>query len=116
MPNLSHADPSRSAALDQRLPLLRSQLRTQRQFRLDQLAALEAQPHPLDEVSQALTDAAISVLTDIDIALMHIDLGDYGHCRQCLVAEIPLEWLMILPTAALCPDCLNAAIGPDPSR
>jgi DnaK suppressor protein len=116
MPNLSHADPSRSGPLDERLPVLRAQLLSQRQFRLDQLAALGARPHhdrpePLDEVSEALMDAARSVLADIDTALLHIDLGDYGYCRQCLVAEIPVEWLTILPTAALCPDCLNASIS-----
>jgi len=110
MPNLSHADQMRNPALDQRLPALRATLLAQRRFRIDQLATLHDQPHvgPLDEITEALTEAAIAVLADIETALRHIERGDYGRCQQCLTGEIPVEWLAVLPTASLCPDCLQA--------
>jgi RNA polymerase-binding transcription factor DksA len=114
VPYLTHsAVPTGNAALEQRLPMLRARLLGQREFRIDQLAALYARPvmtrsEPMDEVYEALIEAAEAVLADINTALGHIDQGDYGRCRQCLTAEIPLEWLAILPTAAFCPDCLQA--------
>jgi RNA polymerase-binding transcription factor DksA len=114
MPYLTHsAGPTGNAALERRLPILRARLISQREFRIDQLAALYARPamartQPIDEVYEALIEAAEAVLADINTALGHIEQGDYGRCRQCLTAEIPIEWLAILPTAAFCPDCLQA--------
>jgi len=108
MPDLFPAVPTHSTMLDERLPALRARLLAQRQFRLDQLATLDAATEPHDEIDQALHDAARSVLADIETALGHIARGDYGRCQSCLTAEIPIEWLAVLPTAALCPDCLQA--------
>jgi RNA polymerase-binding transcription factor DksA len=98
------------ATLDERLPTLRATLLAQRGFRLDQLAALRARPQsePPDEVIDALTEAAETVLADIETALAQIERGDYGRCQQCRSGEIPVEWLAVLPTASLCPDCLQA--------
>ena len=44
---------------------------------------------------------------DVDLALEHMDRGEYGLCRECgeAIAEARLE---IQPTARLCIDCAAA--------
>jgi RNA polymerase-binding transcription factor DksA len=82
-------------------------LHEERLFRLEQLAALDAEP-PLSErhedVRRALRIAAGSALDEIDAALQRIAEGRYGvcvHCEQVIAAER----LDVLPATPLCMGC-----------
>lgn len=107
---------------------LRSVLEDQRQFRLDQLAQLDAQHgqartemvgrhlDDLDasadrartEVSEVLAAAALHALDDINAALARMDSGTYGRCERCR-ADIPQDRLLAVPQARLCMTCQRRA-------
>lgn len=85
-------------------------LEQQREFRLDQLAALR-RPHsrsPLRgghrEIRVALTVGAETALADVLAALRRMDEGRYGVCERCQ-RGIDVERLEVLPQAALCLPC-----------
>ena len=85
----------------------RQRLEEERRFRLDQLAALEAESCPTaphESVQHALLIAASTALDEIDAALDRMRSGHYGRCVTCS-AELPSERLEVLPMAALCMAC-----------
>jgi RNA polymerase-binding transcription factor DksA len=89
------------------LPALRARLEEQRQFRLEQLAALAEPTLDADghrEVAEVLAAGARQALADIETALERIGTGRYGTCLRC-GAPIPLERLDIIPETGLCVDC-----------
>jgi RNA polymerase-binding transcription factor DksA len=107
---------------------LRAALEEQRQFRLDQLAQLDAQQgeartelagryvDELDasadrartEVDEVLAAAAMRALEDITTALARMDSGTYGRCERCQ-RDIPPDRLLAVPQARLCLDCQRRA-------
>jgi RNA polymerase-binding transcription factor DksA len=85
----------------------RRRLEEERRFRVDQLAALEAESCPTtphESVHRALLIAASTALDEIDAALDRLSSGRYGRCVTCS-AELPAERLDVLPMAALCMAC-----------
>jgi DnaK suppressor protein len=92
------------------LAQLRAMLEEQRDFRLDQLAALRRPQvrHRLGggsrEISVVLTVGAENALNDVAAALRRMDEGTYGRCARCS-ATIGIERLEILPQAAICMMC-----------
>jgi DnaK suppressor protein len=84
----------------------RRRLEEERRFRVDQLAALEAESCPTthESVQRALFIAATTALDEIDAALDRLSSGRYGRCVTCS-AELPAERLDVLPMAALCMPC-----------
>ncbi|WP_157528055.1 TraR/DksA C4-type zinc finger protein [Nocardia sp. NRRL S-836] len=91
------------------LPALKERLERERAFRIEQLAELDAsasQPgdHALREVTDQITAAARIALTDIEIALLRIDIGSYGRCQTCH-ADIPFRLLEAIPQLRRCPAC-----------
>lgn len=82
-------------------------LHDERRFRVEQLAALEAETpssHRHEIVNRARHIAAATALRQIDAALMRMDQGGYGRCVKCL-QPMPAERLDALPMAALCTPC-----------
>ncbi len=96
-------------------------LQEDRRFRVEQLAALAAQPpggHRRASVDEALRIAATSILGEIDAALARMDAGCYGTCVAC-GEFLPAHRLDTLPMAPLCMPChyteQNGRAGnPDP--
>jgi DnaK suppressor protein len=117
------------------LPALRARLEEQRQFRVEQIAALAggdpgqspAAPEGAadaahSQVTAALLAGARQALADIDTALYRINNGEYGTCLECR-APIDMQRLRTLPQTALCADCHRArasrpdrGAGSDPAR
>ena len=115
------------------LPALRARLEEQRQFRIEQIAALaggDPGPQPAgtggtidaahSQDTAALLTGARQALTDIDTALYRIHNGEYGKCLEC-GAPIDMQRLRTLPQTALCADCHRARAsrpdrGTDPAR
>ena len=95
------------------LAQLRVMLEEQRDFRLDQLAALRRPNvrHRLGggsrEISVVLTVGAETALNEVLAALRRMDEGTYGRCEQCS-STIGLERLEILPQTAICMTCQRA--------
>lgn len=82
-------------------------LHDERRFRVEQLAALEAESAPSqrhESVNRALHIAAATTLREIDAALMRMDQGRYGRCVKCS-RPMPAERLDVLPMADLCMPC-----------
>lgn len=97
------------------LPGLRTVLSQLREFRLQQLAELDAEldatATPLTladtarrEVTLELAAAARHALADIGEALSLLAAGHYGRCRGC-GAEIPIQLLQTIPTTRWCLNC-----------
>ena len=82
-------------------------LHDERRFRVEQIAALEAE-HPSgrrrESVNRELRLAAATTLREIDAALKRMDEGRYGRCVTCS-QTMPAERLDAVPTAALCMPC-----------
>ena len=79
----------------------------EREFRLEQTAALErelADDPRHDDVRRALRIAAHGVLSEVEAALDRLERGVYGDCAGCGRA-IPAERLDVLPMVALCMRC-----------
>ena len=57
-----------------------------------------------DEVLDALDDAGIRELHQINAALLRLDNGNFGTCVSC-GTEIPIARLQVLPYADRCIDC-----------
>jgi RNA polymerase-binding transcription factor DksA len=114
------------------LPALRARLEEQRQFRIEQIAALSGGDAPdstpptggaaiapaadsaHSQVTAALLIGARQALADIETALYRILNGQYGTCLQC-GAPIDMPRLRTLPQTALCADChrtRTAGTGP----
>jgi DnaK suppressor protein len=111
-------------ALTSRLPALRAALEQQRRFRREQLAMLDANGgtqecaaragstdsrdqeavQAMREVDGLVADGARRALADIELALVRMDTGRYGHCRSC-GARIPLVVLEAIPKTTLCLKC-----------
>jgi DnaK suppressor protein len=97
------------------LPGLRTALSQLREFRLQQLAELDAELDgtrtpvtPADtarrEVTVTLAAAARHALADIGEAISLLAAGHYGRCRGC-GAEIPIQLLQTIPTTRWCLTC-----------
>jgi DnaK suppressor protein len=106
---------SRGTALSGgQLLMLRAMLEEQREFRLDQLAALRrTNPRsPLSssnrEITVTLTMAAHAALQDVVDALHRMDEGRFGQCLDC-GGPVEIERLEILPQTALCMACQRGA-------
>ncbi|MGZ3144483.1 TraR/DksA family transcriptional regulator [Lentzea chajnantorensis] len=102
------------------LPALKDRLERERAFRREQLAELDAPPplpgdHALREVTEQITAAARIALTDIEIALLRIDIGSYGRCQTCH-ADIPFRLLEAIPQLRLCPACRHDDTGEQSRR
>ncbi len=92
-----------------RLPQWRTRLLQDRTFRLEQLAALDAEiamdPNlAYDDVVRTLRAGAAATLTAVDDALWRMDRDLYGCCADCST-EISPDRLEVLPMAALCMAC-----------
>ena len=83
----------------------------QRQFRIEQLRALDTAPvgagSPLAEINATLRTGASSALAEVEAALQRIEQGGYGRCVRCQ-QPIATERLEILPMAARCMPCQRA--------
>lgn len=91
------------------LRILRARLEIQRDFRIDQLAALQSmEPNPAgsaqDEIVSSLCSGAASALRQTREALRRLDEHSYGRCTGCGNA-LPIEQLAAVPQAPLCPAC-----------
>ncbi|QIS02291.1 hypothetical protein F5X71_08110 [Nocardia brasiliensis] len=97
------------------LPGLRAALHRLREFRLQQLAELDAEidsaATPVDpadtarrEVTVKMAAGARHALADIGEALALLAAGHYGRCRGC-GAEIPIHLLQTIPTTRWCLTC-----------
>ena len=94
-------------------------LRDERRFRVEQIAALEAEraagQRP-ENVTLALSMAATTALRQIDAALDRMAEGRYGRCVSCAQA-IPDDRLDVLPMTPLCMAChynaQNCAVARD---
>lgn len=88
----------------------RAMLEEQRDFRLDQLAALRRPltRHRLGagnrEISVVLTVGAETALHEVEAALRRMQDGSYGSCVTCGGA-IDVERLEILPQTPVCMSC-----------
>lgn len=105
---------TRPALRADQLAELRAMLQQQREFRLDQLAALR-RPNSHSalrgqhrEITVALTVGAETALAEVLAALRRMDEGSYGTCAQC-GGSIELERLEVLPQAARCLPCQTGA-------
>jgi RNA polymerase-binding transcription factor len=88
----------------------RQRLQHERNSRLAQLTAIEAdQPQANEELIAAQTTAIRRVLTEIDAAEARLDAGTYGRCALCK-SSIPIERLEILPYVAHCVSCQERAL------
>lgn len=96
------------------LAQLRMMLEEQRDFRIEQLAALRRPytRHRLGggnrEISVVLTVGARNALDEVSAALRRMDDGSYGRCLAC-GATIGIERLEVLPQTTLCMGCQRAA-------
>ena len=61
-----------------------------------------------DDVLNALSEDAKSIVAQINSALHRIDTGEYGICMQCGI-EISPERLNAVPYATLCIECAEKA-------
>ncbi|MFE2297694.1 TraR/DksA family transcriptional regulator [Streptomyces sp. NPDC059445] len=95
--------------------VLREDLREQLLFRREQLQQLSDAANGADafldrrtagqmEVRVKLAASAAMVLTDVEAALVRMDLGHYGICHLCRRA-MTREQLMIVPQARYCGRC-----------
>jgi RNA polymerase-binding transcription factor DksA len=95
---------------DAQLAELRAMLEEQREFRLDQLAALRRPQsrHRLGagnrEISVVLTVGAENALHEVEAALQRMADGSYGRCVHC-GGGIDVERLEILPQTPVCMGC-----------
>jgi DnaK suppressor protein len=105
-----------------RLPALRAALEQQLRFRREQLAQLETGKYApghragragdrnqepvygLHEVDALVATGARRALVDIELALVRIHTGRYGHCRSC-GGPIPMVVLQTIPKTTLCLAC-----------
>ena len=111
----------RDDGLVSRLPVLRAALEQQRDFRREQLTQVDGdqrtrtrtngaagQDHEAvlarREVEALVAAGARRALADIELALVRMRTGDYGHCRICS-ASIPLVVLEAIPKTTLCLAC-----------
>ncbi len=104
---MSTIAPHHVAHLDEQHAERRRLLHDERQFRVEQLRALEADPafsswH--ESVNQTLRTAAIATLREIDAALERMNQGSYGLCVQCS-QPLPASRLDTIPRAPLCMPC-----------
>jgi DnaK suppressor protein len=102
----------RRSLTDIELAAFRAMLEEQRDFRLDQLAALR-RPQTRQrlgagnrEISVVLTVGAETALHEVLAALDRVHAGSYGRCTHC-GAAIGVERLEILPQTATCMRCPN---------
>ena len=84
-------------------------LHQQRAFRVDQLRRLATSSPTVsdparEEIDATLRDAARSVVTLVDAALLRIDQGTYGRCHRC-GDLMSLNRLAVLPMSTLCGRC-----------
>lgn len=82
-------------------------LQEDRQFRAEQLAALEAEHaggQGRESVQLALRIAATTALSEIDAALARMASGEYGKCVSC-AKPISAARLDVLPATPLCTSC-----------
>jgi DnaK suppressor protein len=100
----------RQPLTDEELAGFRAMLEEQRDFRLDQLAALR-RPQARQrlgagnrEISVVLTVGAETALHEVLAALDRLAAGTYGRCTQCGSA-IGIERLEILPQTPTCMRC-----------
>ncbi|MFE4698967.1 TraR/DksA family transcriptional regulator [Streptomyces sp. NPDC056738] len=95
--------------------VLREDLREQLLFRREQLQQLSDAANGADafldrrtagqmEVRVKLAASAAMVLTDVEAALVRMDLGHYGICHLCRT-PMAREQLMIVPQARYCGRC-----------
>jgi DnaK suppressor protein len=93
----------------------RRMLHQQRAFRIDQLRRLDASSGVAsdvarEEIDATLREAAQSVVTLVDSALLRIDQGNYGRCHRC-GDLMSLNRLAVLPMSTLCGRCQRQAGG-----
>lgn len=82
-------------------------LHEERRFRIEQLAALDAEDPATPRhagVARLLATAARTALEEIDAALVRMEQGRYGVCVRC-EHEIDAERLTVLPMTPLCMRC-----------
>jgi len=82
-------------------------LQNERRFRIDQLAALEAETPATprhESVTRMLRTSATAALAEVDAALARMLEGRYGLC-VCCERQIDAERLAVLPMASLCMAC-----------
>ncbi len=100
----------------QELAALKVRLREHRRFRQNQLRDLadparsRSEEHCTAariEVHGQLTAAAVTVLSDIDAALIRMNTGQYGDCQTC-GAAIGVGRLRIVPHTRYCARCHRA--------
>jgi RNA polymerase-binding transcription factor DksA len=116
-PQLESEDPPMSSPTLRRQKLsaaelltFRAMLEEQRDFRLDQLAALRRPlaRHRLGagnrEISVVLTVGAETALHEVEAALRRMQDGSYGACVTC-GGSIDVERLEILPQTPECMSC-----------
>ncbi len=104
---MSTMSPQHATALDERHFGRWQRLHGERRFRLEQLAALAAEPErgPRHEsVNQALRVGATTALGEVNGALARMDQGRYGLCVTCS-QPLPAARLDILPMSPLCRSC-----------
>jgi DnaK suppressor protein len=102
---------ARDNLTESELAQFESALRQQREFRMTQLAELDAADASAStaaayapEVRDVLAHAAWHALKEADRALERLDAGSYGSCVAC-AAPIGRDRLEVLPAAALCMGC-----------
>ncbi len=103
---MSTTSPHELAPLDERHVARWHQLHEKRRFRVEQLAALAAEPSwgRHTSVQGSLRMAAGAVLREIDAALARMDEGRYGRCVEC-AQPLPESRLDAFPMASLCLAC-----------
>lgn len=82
-------------------------LQADRRFRVEQLAALDAELADFQRPGSAqlaLRIAATTALSEIDAALARIAEGAYGQCVSC-AQPMPDSRLDVLPSVPLCMSC-----------
>src|SRR6059036_793236 len=82
-------------------------LQDERRFRLEQLAALDAEVPATPRhasVARILRSSAAVALAEVDAALARIAEGSYGACLSC-EGQIDAERLAVLPMTSLCMRC-----------
>jgi len=101
-----------SGGLNRQPAAIRSELKQQRDFRVEQLQELTADAAEAIatadesrlEVTRVLKLAAESALAEIEGALRRLEQGSYGIC-ECCARSIPWERLEVLPMTPLCTRC-----------
>ena len=81
-------------------------LLNERDFRCEQLAALDAIPaaEQREDVMRVLRSNSLEVLNQIEGALLRLENGEFGRCLRCS-RLIPDGRLEVLPMAPLCMSC-----------